>query len=87
MRPKISDARYSLISTESALLRLPTTYDNQSHLNPIPIPSVRLIALIELNRSWIELSRPSMSFFILTILLTNKVYSSHQEKHFKWLQV
>ena len=50
-----------LISTEGAL-RLPTTYDNHpSHpIHPIR-PFVRHIALNELNRPKIDLSRPQMA--------------------------
>ena len=48
------------IRTEGALT-LHTTYDNHP-LQPIqPIPSVRYIALNELNRPKIDMSRPSMS--------------------------
>ena len=47
----------SLIRTEGAL-RLPTTYNNKSH--PIR-PSVGHIALNELNRPKIDLSRPQIT--------------------------
>ena len=45
--------------TEGAL-KLPTTYDNNP-IQPNPIPSVRHIALNELNRPKIDLSRPSLT--------------------------
>ena len=51
------DGNHEIISIEGALRR-PLIYDNQSH--PIYL-SIRHIALNELNRPKIDLSRPSMT--------------------------